>query len=64
MDVGSGKAYLSQVMAAMHKEMSILAIDAESGNMKGAQKRSANLEVGKCIAKMTAAMHYHAMLML
>ena len=44
-DVGSGKAYLSQVMAAMQKEMAILAIDAQSGNLKGAQKRSANLEV-------------------
>jgi len=43
-DVGSGKAYLSQVLAAMQKHLAILAIDSQSGNLKGAQKRSANLE--------------------
>merc|ERR1712228_172781 len=43
-DVGSGKAYLSQVLAAMQKHLTILAIDSQSGNLKGAQKRSANLE--------------------
>ena len=44
-DVGSGKAYLSQVLAAMQKHLNVLAIDSQSGNLKGAQKRSANLEV-------------------
>ena len=44
-DVGSGKAYLSQVLSAMQKHLAILAIDSQSGNLKGAQKRSANLEV-------------------
>jgi len=43
-DVGSGKAYLSQVLSAMQKHLAILAIDSQSGNLKGAQKRSANLE--------------------
>ena len=36
---------LSQVLAAMQKHLMILAIDSQSGNLKGAQKRSANLEV-------------------
>ena len=44
-DVGSGKAYLSQVLAAMRQNLQILAIDSQSGNLQGAQKRSANLEV-------------------
>ena len=44
-DVGSGKAYLSQILAALRKNLLILAIDSQSGNLKGAQKRSANLEV-------------------
>ena len=29
----------------MQKHLAILAIDSQSGNLKGAQKRSANLEV-------------------
>ena len=29
----------------MQKRLAILAIDSQSGNLKGAQKRSANLEV-------------------
>ena len=44
-DVGSGKAYLSQVLAAMRRNLQILAIDSQKGNLQGAQKRSANLEV-------------------
>ena len=44
-DVGSGKAYLSQVLAAMKQNLKILAIDSQSENLQGAQKRSANLEV-------------------
>ena len=44
-DVGSGKAYLSQILAALRQNLSILAIDSQSVNLKGAQKRSANLEV-------------------
>ena len=49
-DVGSGKAYLSQILAALRQNLSILAIDSQSVNLKGAQKRSANLEVqiNKC----------------
>jgi len=43
-DVGSGKAYLSQVLAAMQQDSCLLAIDSQSGNSKGAQKRSKNLE--------------------
>ena len=46
-DVGSGKAYLSQVLAAMQQDSCLLAIDSQSGNSKGAQKRSKNLEVRK-----------------
>ena len=46
-DVGSGKAYLSQVLAALKPDLCLLAIDSQSGNLKGAQKRSKNLEVGK-----------------
>merc|ERR1712129_429399 len=34
----------SQVLSAMQKHLAILAIDPQSGNLKGAQKRSANLE--------------------
>ena len=44
-DVGSGKAYLSQVLAALQQDLCLLAIDSQSGNLKGAQKRSKNLEV-------------------
>lgn len=44
-DVGSGKAYLSQVLAALEKDAEILAIDSQSTNLAGAQKRSANLQV-------------------
>lgn len=44
-DVGSGKAYLSQVVAALQKDVEILAIDSQSLNLKGAQKRSNNLKV-------------------
>ena len=53
-DVGSGKAYLSQVLAALKPDLCLLAIDSQSGNLKGAQKRSKNLEVGKlyeCISE-------------
>ena len=58
-DVGSGKAYLSQVLAAMHKQLDILAIDSQSGNLKGAQKRSANLEV---ILKQSVNYVFHPLL--
>ena len=46
-DVGSGKAYLSQVLAALQQNSCLLAIDSQSGNSKGAQKRSKNLEVSE-----------------
>ena len=52
-DVGSGKAYLSQVLAAMRQNLQILAIDSQSGNLQGAQKRSANLEVTSLYIKYT-----------
>jgi hypothetical protein len=48
-DVGSGKAYLTQFLGAMQNQLCILAIDASSGNLKGAQKRSAILEVFKIV---------------
>ena len=46
-DVGSGKAYLSQVVAVLpeNHDLCVLAIDSSSGNQRGAEKRSANLEV-------------------
>ena len=43
-DLGSGKGYLSQILATFHN-LEILAIDAKEGNTEGAMKRVQNLEV-------------------
>ena len=43
-DLGSGKGYLSQILATFHN-LEILAIDAQEGNTEGALKRVQNLEV-------------------
>lgn len=43
-DIGSGKGYLSSILAAFY-EFQILAIDAKAGNTSGAEKRDRNLEV-------------------
>ena len=46
LDLGSGKAYLSQVITARsEREMKVLAVDASSTNSSGAEKRSRKLEV-------------------
>ena len=42
-DLGSGKAYLSQVLAASDENLQILAIDSSSENSEGAKKRSDRL---------------------
>ena len=42
-DLGSGKGYLSQIMATFFP-CDVLAIDAKSTNTKGAEKRAKNLE--------------------
>jgi len=42
-DLGSGKAYLSQVLATMHN-IPVLAIDSKEGNTKGAEIRDKNLK--------------------
>ena len=47
-DLGSGKGYLSQILATFHS-LQILAIDAQKGNTEGAMKRVQNLEVGNTV---------------
>ena len=48
LDLGSGKAYLSQVVAAQAQQpdMKVLAVDSSSTNSNSATKRSQKLEVG------------------
>ena len=53
-DLGSGKGYLSGMLASMppcggRERLRILAVDSQAGNTEGAKKRSKNLEVGKAI---------------
>ena len=43
-DLGSGKAYLSQVLSATSESLRILAIDSSKTNSEGAQKRSDRLD--------------------
>ena len=43
-DLGSGKGYLSQILATFHS-LQILAIDSQEGNTEGSMKRVLNLEV-------------------
>lgn len=43
-DLGSGKAYLSQVLSATSENLRILAIDSSKTNSEGAQKRSDRLD--------------------
>merc|ERR1719206_525611 len=42
-DLGSGKAYLSQVLSTMHN-IPVLAIDSKEGNTRGAEVREKNLK--------------------
>jgi hypothetical protein len=42
-DLGSGKAYLSQVLATLHS-IPVLAIDSQEGNTRGAEIREKNLK--------------------
>ena len=48
LDLGSGKAYLSQVVTAQSKEpdLRVLAVDSSQTNSNSASKRSHKLEVG------------------
>ena len=43
-DLGSGKAYLSQVLSATSERLRILGIDSSKTNSEGAQKRSDRLD--------------------
>eukprot|EP00092_Neocalanus_flemingeri_P028451 GFUD01030893.1.p1 GENE.GFUD01030893.1~~GFUD01030893.1.p1 ORF type:complete len:480 (+),score=169.01 GFUD01030893.1:127-1566(+) len=43
-DLGSGKAYLSQVLATLHS-IPVVAIDSQEGNTRGAEIREKNLKV-------------------
>ena len=46
LDLGSGKAYLSQVVTAQSKDLRVLAVDSSQTNSNSASKRSHKLEVG------------------
>jgi len=53
-DLGSGKAYLSQVLSTMHNTP-VLAIDSKEGNTKGAEIREKNLKAKWAALEVRAA---------